>query len=60
MAIAVRPEPVAPPPGKLEGEEELLLTGSEAIAHALRLADVDIVAAYPIRREKDTEGKKNG
>src|SRR6266550_8284138 len=37
------------PPPKLEGEEELLLTGSEAIAHALRLADVDIVAAYPIR-----------
>src|SRR5437764_13097453 len=36
-------------PKKLEGEEELLLTGSEAIAHALRLADVDIVAAYPIR-----------
>src|ERR671937_2831706 len=50
MAIAVRPESatsVAPP--KIEGEEELLLTGSEAIAHALRLADVDIVAAYPIR-----------
>src|SRR5256714_9141203 len=36
-------------PKKLEGEEELLITGSEAIAHALRLADVDIVAAYPIR-----------
>src|SRR5512132_3946415 len=50
MAIAVRPdEPVAVPPRKLEGEKELLLTGSEAIAHALRLADVDIVAAYPIR-----------
>src|ERR687884_1585366 len=51
MAIAVKPETQAPvaPPTKLEGEEELLLTGSEAIAHALRLADVDIVAAYPIR-----------
>src|SRR3981081_1779132 len=51
MVIAVKPEPTtpAPPPTKLEGEEELLLTGSEAIAHALRLADVDIVAAYPIR-----------
>jgi pyruvate ferredoxin oxidoreductase alpha subunit len=50
MAIAVQPESattVAPP--RIEGEEELLLTGSEAIAHALRLADVDIVAAYPIR-----------
>src|SRR5690242_21944994 len=51
MVIAVRPEtaPAATPVKQLEGEEELLLTGSEAIAHALRLADVDIVAAYPIR-----------
>jgi len=49
MVIAVRPEMPPPPPRKLEGEEELLLTGSEAIAQALRLADVDIVAAYPIR-----------
>jgi pyruvate ferredoxin oxidoreductase alpha subunit len=50
MAIAVRPEPgAAGAPPKLAGEEELLLTGSEAIAQALRLADVDIVAAYPIR-----------
>src|ERR1700682_6086161 len=51
MVIAVRPETTstAAPARKIEGEEELLLTGSEAIAHALRLADVDIVAAYPIR-----------
>src|ERR1700687_2967680 len=51
MVIAVRPEttPVAAPSARLAGEEELLLTGSEAIAHALRLADVDIVAPYPIR-----------
>ncbi|HEY3058321.1 MAG TPA: pyruvate ferredoxin oxidoreductase [Chloroflexota bacterium] len=49
MAIAVKPEPSVAPTKKIEGEEELLLTGSEAIAHALRLADVDIVAAYPIR-----------
>src|SRR5258708_39952417 len=49
MVIAVRTETPPPPPRKLEGEEELLLTGSEAIAQALRLADVDIVAAYPIR-----------
>src|SRR6266849_10681327 len=51
MVIAVRPEttPTVAPVRKLAGEEELLLTGSEAIAHALRLADVDIVAAYPIR-----------
>ena len=49
MAVAVKPETITTPPKQLEGEEELLLTGSEAIAHALRLADVDIVAAYPIR-----------
>src|SRR6266567_12361 len=49
MVIAVKPESTTVPPPKLAGEEELLLTGSEAIAHALRLADVDIVAAYPIR-----------
>jgi pyruvate ferredoxin oxidoreductase alpha subunit len=51
MVIAVKSESTTtvPLPKKLEGEEELLLTGSEAIAHALRLADVDIVAAYPIR-----------
>jgi pyruvate ferredoxin oxidoreductase alpha subunit len=48
MAVAVRPETVAASK-RLGEEEELLLTGSEAIAHALRLADVDIVAAYPIR-----------
>src|ERR1051326_4407014 len=49
MATATSPgtTPTAAP--KLEGEQELLVTGSEAIAHALRLADVDIVAAYPIR-----------
>jgi pyruvate ferredoxin oxidoreductase alpha subunit len=48
MAIAPAPGAQAAAP-KLEGEQELLVTGSEAIAHALRLADVDIVAAYPIR-----------
>lgn len=30
-------------------EKEDLLTGCEAIAHAIRLADADVVAAYPIR-----------
>jgi pyruvate ferredoxin oxidoreductase alpha subunit len=49
MAIATQPGPTTATPPKLEGEEELLATGSEAIAQALRLADVDIVAAYPIR-----------
>jgi pyruvate ferredoxin oxidoreductase alpha subunit len=49
MAIATQPGATSPSAPKLEAEEELLVTGSEAIAHALRLADVDIVAAYPIR-----------
>src|SRR5918999_3489 len=49
MAIATQPTVAMPVTGRVEGEEELLLTGSEAIAQALRLADVDIVAAYPIR-----------
>src|SRR5438132_1892962 len=50
MVIATKPDTAeSAKPRKLEGEEELLVTGSEAIAHALRLADVDIVAAYPIR-----------
>ena len=50
MAIATRHETLTPLPArKIDGDKELLLTGSEAIAHALRLADVDIVAAYPIR-----------
>lgn len=48
MAIATSPAATSAAP-KLEGEQELLVTGSEAIAQALRLADVDIVAAYPIR-----------
>src|SRR5438552_9695719 len=50
MVIAVPPHTTsnAARPKKFE-EEELLLTGSEAIAHALRLADVDSVGAYPIR-----------
>src|SRR6478672_10534456 len=30
-------------------ESEELLTGCEAIAESLRLADVDVIAAYPIR-----------
>src|SRR3989337_3231877 len=32
-----------------EVETEQLLTGCEAIAEAIRLADVDVMAAYPIR-----------
>ncbi len=31
------------------GESEELISGSEAIAHVCRLADVDVITAYPIR-----------
>jgi len=31
------------------GKNELLISGSEAISHACRLADVDVITAYPIR-----------
>ena len=34
--------------GPAGGTEELI-SGSEAIAHACRLADVDVITAYPIR-----------
>ena len=36
-------------PGGPSGESEELISGSEAIAHACRLADVDVITAYPIR-----------
>ena len=36
------------PGGPSAGSEELI-SGSEAIAHACRLADVDVITAYPIR-----------
>lgn len=36
-------------PIETEKESEELLTGCEAVAHAVRLADVDVIAAYPIR-----------
>jgi len=35
--------------GGPSGETEELISGSEAIAHACRLADVDVMTAYPIR-----------
>jgi pyruvate ferredoxin oxidoreductase alpha subunit len=35
--------------GALSLEREELISGSEAIAHACRLADVDVITAYPIR-----------
>ena len=43
MAIAAHAAPAA-----LE-EKEMLISGSEAIAEALTLADIDVVTAYPIR-----------
>jgi len=43
MAVATKAAPAA-------GEEkELLISGSEAVAEALTLADLDVVTAYPIR-----------
>jgi pyruvate ferredoxin oxidoreductase alpha subunit len=44
MAIATRQAPAA----DVE-EKELLISGSEAVAEALALADIDVVTAYPIR-----------
>ncbi|MBE3556704.1 MAG: pyruvate ferredoxin oxidoreductase, partial [Firmicutes bacterium] len=38
---------VVEPAKELEHEE--IMTGCEAVAHAIRLADVDVMAAYPIR-----------
>src|SRR2546425_7978293 len=43
MAVAIKTVPTQ------EIETEQLLTGCEAIAEAIRLADVDVMAAYPIR-----------
>ncbi len=43
MAVATKTAPAA-------GEDrELLISGSEAVAEALTLADLDVVTAYPIR-----------
>jgi pyruvate ferredoxin oxidoreductase alpha subunit len=41
-----QPHPQQPP---VEREETALITGSEAIAVACKLADVDVITAYPIR-----------
>ena len=45
MAVVTRPTggAVAAP------EQEMLISGSEAVAEALTLADIDVVTAYPIR-----------
>jgi pyruvate ferredoxin oxidoreductase alpha subunit len=43
MAVATKAAPAA------SDEKELLISGSEAVAEALTLADIDVVTAYPIR-----------
>ena len=43
MAVATKAAPAA------ADETELLISGSEAVAEALVLADLDVVTAYPIR-----------
>ena len=47
-AIAANEPRMEAPEGPSGGTEELI-SGSEAIAHACRLADVDVITAYPIR-----------
>src|SRR5437870_9858403 len=44
VAVLTKPKK----PSALE-EQELLISGSEAVAEALTLADLDVVTAYPIR-----------
>ena len=43
MAVATKAAPAA------AEDKELLISGSEAVAEALTLADLDVVTAYPIR-----------
>jgi pyruvate ferredoxin oxidoreductase alpha subunit len=45
MAVATRPTGGA----VAVEEQEMLISGSEAVAEALTLADIDVVTAYPIR-----------
>ena len=37
------------PAGTVADHKEMLISGSEACAEALTLADIDVVTAYPIR-----------
>jgi pyruvate ferredoxin oxidoreductase alpha subunit len=46
MAVATT---TAAPGAAVQDEQELLISGSEAVAEALTLADIDVVTAYPIR-----------
>src|SRR5438309_6470122 len=43
MAVATTAAPTA------SDEKELLISGSEAVAEGLALADIDVVTGYPIR-----------
>ena len=43
MAVVTQAAPAA------TDDKELLISGSEAVAEALVLADIDVVTAYPIR-----------
>src|SRR5467141_1159287 len=43
MAVATKPAPAA------AQDRELLISGSEAVAEGLTLADIDVVTGYPIR-----------
>jgi pyruvate ferredoxin oxidoreductase alpha subunit len=45
MAVATKPAGGA----AVHEEQEMLISGSEAVAEALALADIDVVTAYPIR-----------
>src|SRR5262245_35813948 len=45
MAVATKP----PAGAAVLDEQEMLISGSEAVAEALTLADIDVVTAYPIR-----------
>ena len=45
MAVATKPAGGA----AVHDETEMLISGSEAVAEALTLADIDVVTAYPIR-----------
>src|ERR671931_1865943 len=49
MAQAVSSENLVQQPPRIAHDETALITGSEAIAVACKLADVDVITAYPIR-----------
>src|SRR5437660_10433585 len=49
MAEAIVPHQEFKKPQAAKGDETSLITGSEAIAVACKLADVDVITAYAIR-----------